>query len=235
VLRDLKVEDIKARRRAHSAAEESEYITSVVDGRGRMGEARGGATKAWTIVDVPPGTERIRMDGAGGARTDTTWSKYSGVRRTKFIPERDDSPAKGERLSLILDREREIEIDRVTDRRITRSPAPPQPKEMWTEITKDLVEREAIDELGYKYEETDDFFYIMDYLKYDEVLHLTELSDEIRRSKRRARDNLRFDRERDYYEEIDRRHYDTRRPQRRDERVRETEVIYDTRGSNRYH
>lgn len=37
---------------------------------------------------------------------------------------------------------------------------------MWTEVTKDLVIREAIDECGYSCEETDDFFYVMEYLKY---------------------------------------------------------------------
>ncbi|KAM0255823.1 hypothetical protein ACHAQJ_005410 [Trichoderma viride] len=260
VRRDLKVEEPRTRRRAQSAAarpaedDEAEYITSKVDGRGRMGEAWGGATKDWAIVDVPPGTERIRMDGIGGGVTDTTWSKYSGVRRTKFLPERERDrddlsnrapsppPALGrERVSVsVLDREREIEIDRVTDRRVARSPAPPQPKEMWTEITKDLVIREAIEELNYEYEETDQFFYVMDYLKYDDVLKLTELSDDIRRSKRqRARDSIRFERERDYYEEIDRRSYD-RRPApaapRRDERerIRETEVIYDRAPAPRY-
>ncbi|KAL7910128.1 hypothetical protein GGI35DRAFT_355896 [Trichoderma velutinum] len=250
VRRDLKIDETKTRRRAHSAAarpaedDEAEYITSKVDSRGRMGEAWGGATKDWAIVDVPPGTERIRMDGAGGATTNTTWSKYSGVRRTKFVPERERDrddlsnrapsppPAlRGERVSVsVLDREREIEIDR----RVGRSPAPP--KEMWTEITKDLVIREAIEELGYEYEETDQFFYVMDYLKYDDVLQLTELSDDIRRSKRQRARDIRFDREVDYYEEIDRRSYDRRAPPpRRDERerVRETEVIYD-RAAPRY-
>ncbi|KAL6901654.1 hypothetical protein GGI43DRAFT_383259 [Trichoderma evansii] len=255
IRRDLKVDETRSRRRAHSAAarpvedDESEYITSRVDARGRMGEAWGGATKDWAIVDVPPGTERVRMDGVGGATTDTTWSKYSGVRRTKFVPERerefrDDlsnrapSPPPGlgrERVSVsVLDRDREIEIDRVTDRRA--------PKEMWTEITKDLVIREAIEELGYEYEETDQFFYVMDYLKYDDVLKLTELSEDIRRSSRRqrARDSERSIRiERDYYEDIDRRAYD-RRPAptapRRDDRehIRETEVIYDRAPSARY-
>jgi hypothetical protein len=37
---------------------------------------------------------------------------------------------------------------------------------MWTEVTKDLVLREAIEQMGYSCEETDDFFYIMEYLKY---------------------------------------------------------------------
>lgn len=42
----------------------------------------------------------------------------------------------------------------------------PRKKDMWTEVTKDLVIREAIDQCGYSCEETDDFFYIMEYLKY---------------------------------------------------------------------
>jgi ankyrin repeat protein len=37
---------------------------------------------------------------------------------------------------------------------------------LWTEITKDLVVKEAIEELGYDFEETDNFFYIMNYLRY---------------------------------------------------------------------
>lgn len=37
---------------------------------------------------------------------------------------------------------------------------------MWTEVTKDLVIKEAIDRAGYDYEETDRFFYVMEYLKY---------------------------------------------------------------------
>jgi len=144
-----------------------------------MGEARGGATKDWTIVDVPPGTERVRMDGIGGASTDTTWSRYSGVRRTQFIPERDGavvprapSPSPGPtrgRTSVAVDFNKTTEIDVDIDRRITKRPGPPPPpppKEMWTEITKDLVVREAIEQMGYEYEETKWFFYIMDYLRY---------------------------------------------------------------------
>lgn len=185
----LKVDD-KSRRRARSVGspqdEEARYITDKIDSRGRMGEAWGGATKEWTIVDVPPGTERVRMDGIGGASADTSWSKYSGVRRTEFIPERDGAPAPAPRApspsrdrerdrdrdrgrpELVYEREREIDIDRTIDRRMTRSTAPPgpPPKEMWTEITKDLVIKEAIEEMGYEYEETDMFFYVMKYLRY---------------------------------------------------------------------
>ena len=37
---------------------------------------------------------------------------------------------------------------------------------MWTEITKDLVTEDAIKHLGYDFEETEFFYYIMSYLKY---------------------------------------------------------------------
>ncbi|KAK2589402.1 hypothetical protein QQS21_012922 [Conoideocrella luteorostrata] len=263
----LRVDDRHSRshRRSHSAApitspndDEAEYITSKIDSRGRIGEAYHGATKDWTIVDVPPGTEKVRMDGVGGATTETNWSKYSGVRRTKFIPERDGAlvPARQpspmpstsvgrDHTSVTLyDREKEIDVDVEIERRKTRTPAPPPPppsRDMWTEITKDLVCREAIEEMGYRYEETKWFFYIMDYLKYDEVLHLTELSARIRRHRRRYKE---AERERDYMDDWYRRshrHYHDHRPHHRqgydwewdDERVRETEVIYDSRGPAR--
>jgi hypothetical protein len=37
---------------------------------------------------------------------------------------------------------------------------------MWTEITKDLVTRAAIKELGYEFDETEYFYYIIEYLRY---------------------------------------------------------------------
>lgn len=172
------------RRRAHSAAartpveEEAEYITSKIDSRGKMGEAWGGATKDWTIVDVPPGTERVKMDGVGGGSAEVTWQRYNGVRRSKFIPERDGAPVSApspapalpspresrDRLSVqVYDRETEIDIEKTKDRRSRPSQ---KRNEMWTEITKDLVTRDAIIELGYDFEETEYFFYIMQYLKY---------------------------------------------------------------------
>ena len=169
------------RRRAHSAAppsrlrDEELEIVERIDSGGRMGEAWGGATRDWTIVDVPPGTERVRMDGAGGGSAEVNWSRYSGVRRTKFIPERDgavviSSPApvaprsSDNRLSVhVHDRNREIDI--VNDRRVSVSPRPPRTNEMWTEITKDLVSREAIRRMRYPYEETRWFYYIMEYLR----------------------------------------------------------------------
>ncbi|KHO00213.1 uncharacterized protein MAM_02136 [Metarhizium album ARSEF 1941] len=242
----------RSHRRSRSAApvtspvdEEAEFITGKIDSRGRMGEAWHGHTKDWTIVDVPPGTERVRMDGVGGASTETNWSKYSGVRRTTFIPERDGQlvsvprepsprPAAGrEHTSVtVYDRNREIDVDVDIDRRSGKPKlAPPPTRDMWTEITKDLVCREAIEQMGYAYEETKWFFYIMEYLSYDEVLQLTELTERIRRHRR-------------YYKEVgwERDHRDDwhryrrhRRPHYEwdDERVREREVIYDSRGPAR--
>ncbi|KAK7433170.1 hypothetical protein QQZ08_000101 [Neonectria magnoliae] len=245
----LRMDDRQGRRRAHSAApiptpnaanEEGDYLTSKVDSRGRMGEAWGGATKDWAIVDVPPGTERIRMDGIGGGATDTTWTKYSGVRRTQFIPERDGAPTPApaprepspppsrDRVNVsVYDREREIDIEKVTDRRVSRPPPPP--KDMWTEITKDLVLREAIEELGYDYEETNQFFYIMDYLKYDDVLHLVDISDEIRRARKQRTRDLEWERE--YQEDWERSRH--RHPASRWDEMTERDLMFEGRAPPR--
>ncbi|KAI1120384.1 hypothetical protein F5Y10DRAFT_273114 [Nemania abortiva] len=242
------------RRRAHSAAprpewdEEAEYITSKIDARGRMGEAWHGATKDWTIVDVPPGTERVKMDGVGGGGAEVTWQRYNGVRRSKFIPDREDSPISSpvpalpepapetsrERLSVqIYDskhRDREVEVDEIRDRRISirDNSRPPARKrnDMWTEITRDLVTREAIERLGYEYEETEFFFYVMKYLQYEDVLELVDLSKQIRRARRRRA------REYEEHDHFERRHRSHHRhapwDAAEDERIVEREVIYDS-------
>ncbi|KAL2758546.1 hypothetical protein ACRALDRAFT_1068839 [Sodiomyces alcalophilus JCM 7366] len=222
-----------SRRRAHSAAplrspvdEEAEYITSRLDARGRMGEAWNGATRDWTIVDVPPGTERVHMDGVGGGAAEITWQRYNGVRRSKFIPERDEpvpapAPAPPTRPSRGgYDRELEIEISR--DSRRSRPVPKSKQNDMWTEITKDLVVVDAIIECGYDYEETEHFFYVMKYLKYDDVLELVQISDSIRRYRR--------DREREKQRDREWRDYPPRRPARLDydERLREREILVDT-------
>jgi hypothetical protein len=203
----------RSRPRARSEAptseytEEAEYITTRINSRGEPGEAYHGRTRDWTIVDVPPGTERVHMDGAGGGAADVTWRRYNGVRRAKFLPdggeavtsgalvlvanpERDRDrererarlpPSRGagrgggreERVSVqVIDGNHEIDVDAKisSDRRVgRREPAGPPARrrqEMWTEITKDLVIREAIEQVGYEYEETEWFFYIMQYLQY---------------------------------------------------------------------
>ncbi|KAF9891193.1 hypothetical protein FE257_004757 [Aspergillus nanangensis] len=56
---------------------------------------------------------------------------------------------------------------------------------LWTEITKDLVVKEAIERAGYEYEETVSSYYIFSYLQYDDVSALVEKSEEIRAARRR--------------------------------------------------
>ncbi|PYH70001.1 uncharacterized protein BO88DRAFT_364212 [Aspergillus vadensis CBS 113365] len=56
---------------------------------------------------------------------------------------------------------------------------------LWTEITKDLIVREALERSGYEYEETESFYYIFSYLEQNDVDALIERSEEIRRARRR--------------------------------------------------
>ena len=99
------------------------------------------------------------MEGIGGASQDVTWQRYNGVRRSKFNPE-DDGPYTGG-----------MELERVPSvggldkgRRFVGQKA--KEDKMWTEITKDLVIEEAIKESGYDFEETEFFYYVMEYLRY---------------------------------------------------------------------
>lgn len=173
------------RRRAHSAApararydDEAEYITSRIEERGRIGEAYHGATRDWEIVDVPPGTERVRMDGVGGGAAEVTWSKYSGVRRAKFLPDGDAVVRAPPPVSRPRERERERETDtrinaQIYDDKKEERPVREQRSDVWTEITKDLVSRAAIEEKGYEYEETEYFYYILTYLRYVSRPHRT--------------------------------------------------------------
>jgi len=56
-------------------------------------------------------------------------------------------------------------IDEEIDRKVAVQVSKDQRDERWTEITKDLVVREAIERLGYEYEETRTFYYIFSYLE----------------------------------------------------------------------
>ena len=58
---------------------------------------------------------------------------------------------------------RVVEDKKIIEESTTRGKARDR---MWTEITKDLVIREAIEESGYEYEETDGYFYVLEYLRY---------------------------------------------------------------------
>jgi hypothetical protein len=50
-----------------------------------------GATKDWAIVDVPPGTERVKLNDLRSGSQEITWQRYNGTRRARFLPERESS------------------------------------------------------------------------------------------------------------------------------------------------
>ena len=166
--------------------DEANYYARKAEERSYIGEAYNGATKDWAIVDVPPGTERVRLDGVGGGTQEISWQRFNGVRRSKFIPERErerelpEPEPRQESSGLEIEissrskrdggkiYEREYErIEESSDRRVGMPRGPKNSTDgLWTEITKDLVVKEAIESLGYEYEETEFFFYVMQYLRY---------------------------------------------------------------------
>lgn len=149
-------------------AEEADYYNSRAAERSYLGEGYNGANKDWAIVDVPPGTKRVEMEGIGGAREEITWQRYNGVRRSKFIAEEDEYRARQEKLEVMAPAEPihpRVEATRYEQGR--RYVGEKDKKEkMWTEITKDLVTEDAIQQMGYDFEETEFFYYVMSYLKY---------------------------------------------------------------------
>ncbi|KAL9620071.1 MAG: hypothetical protein Q9160_005361 [Pyrenula sp. 1 TL-2023] len=183
--------------------EEADYYNNRATDRGYPGEGSHGATKDWAIVDVPPGTRRVRMDGVGGGAQEVTWQRYNGVRRSKFMPDggSDEGYGSAEAGPLALapsagagGAQLGRRYEGVRDKK----------EALWTEITKDLVIREAIEEAGYEFEETDDFYYVIAYLKYvsilphillsrplsphfdhEDIARLVGLSEDIRHARRR--------------------------------------------------
>ncbi|KAF1988704.1 hypothetical protein K402DRAFT_328148 [Aulographum hederae CBS 113979] len=194
---------------------EADYYNRKALERAYIGEAHEGATKDWGLVDIPPGTNRVNMHGIGGGRQEVTWQRYNGARRATFYAD-----------------EKEFSTDYGAIAKVETPPPPPPPapappppsappakkSDMWTEVTKDLVIKEAIEAMGYGYEETDDFFYVMEYLRYEDVLQLVEISDDIRRERRRRIREIEWERQ-----ELD------SRKSKYDETVIEREVIYDSR------
>lgn len=145
-------------------AEEAEYYNQRALDQGFIGEAYNGATKDWAIVDVPPGTKRVHMEGIGGATQDITWQRYNGVRRSKFIAEEDSYNSPVADIGRHEPTPAPVEDTRDRGRRFVAQKH--KSDTMWTEITKDLVIKEAIEGMGYDYEETEYFYYVMSYLRY---------------------------------------------------------------------
>lgn len=186
-------EKYKSRVRAHIRNDENktDHYARKSNERAYIRKAYKESTKGWKILDVPPGTERVRVDGDG--TQEISWQKYNGVRRSKFTPEldsglesvgekielRDDMAAQDEstleidisgsgRVGGSYEGERERIEENSSDSRVglPRAPPPKADPQLWTEFTKDLVAREAIEELGYEFEETEFFYYINQYLPY---------------------------------------------------------------------
>lgn len=150
-------------RNERDIAEEAEYYNKRVSERAYMGEGYSGATKDWAIVDVPPGTSRVQMEGIGGASQEITWQRYNGVRRSRFSTEEDSFVGAH---AMIVGDEHMKKSKTIDTRDRGRRFVAEKEDVMWTEITKDLVIKEAIEEMGLDYEETEFFFYVMVYLRY---------------------------------------------------------------------
>lgn len=141
------------RRDERDIREEADYYNRGAQERSYIGEGYNGATQDWAIVDVPPGTKRVEMEGVGGGSQEVTWQRYNGVRRSKFMADGDEFGSDFGGGQLVPSGPR---YQGVKDKK----------ENMWTEITKDLVVKEAIEEMGYDFEETDYFYYIIAYLRY---------------------------------------------------------------------
>ncbi|KAL2220126.1 hypothetical protein M432DRAFT_674956 [Thermoascus aurantiacus ATCC 26904] len=160
------------RRDERDIREEADYYTRRNADCAHIGEAYNGATKDWTIIDVPPGTKRVTLDGIGGASQEISWQRYNGARRSNFVTDGEDFTS---------DHETDREVGRVGRRYVK---VKDRRDRLWTEITKDLVVREAIERAGYEYEETEYFYYIFAYLRYEDIAALVDLSEEIRAARR---------------------------------------------------
>lgn len=80
-----------------------------------------------------------------------------------------------------VEEELELERDVEIGQQIEKEPH----DERWTEITKELVVREAIERLGYEFEEARKYYYVFSFLEQRDIDELIELSDQIRSARRR--------------------------------------------------
>lgn len=141
-------------------------------------------------------SHRHRSSGGAGPRfahsdIDLNLDSSFRSRRGSVYDEREseyaiiDVPAGTRRVTVDMARDsgmaRESEVNWRRDNGVRRSRG--LGNELWTEITKDLITREAIEDCGYQYEETDLFYYIFEYLSREHIAELIELTADIRRRK----------------------------------------------------
>lgn len=90
----------------------------------------------------------------------------SSVPREEVIIKTKSDFRERERDIVIREREKDVESD-PSGRPGRRSHGiPDQRDRRWTEITKDLVVREAIERVGFDYDESADFYYVFEKLRY---------------------------------------------------------------------
>ena len=115
--------------------------------------SRDSTTDDWAIVDAPPRPRRAMRDELDGPNRELSRKHYHSRERRAFPADE----------GLVSDGDPESKRGQVGRRYVGAS----NPRDrLWTEITKDLVVREAIERSGYEFEETDFFYYIFDYLQY---------------------------------------------------------------------
>ncbi|KAL1958674.1 hypothetical protein VTO42DRAFT_4017 [Malbranchea cinnamomea] len=83
------------------------------------------------------------MEGVGGTSQEITWQRYNGGQRLKLMPSGGEYGSPNSSQGIIARRYRAVND---------------KSEELWTEITKDFVVKEAIKKAGYEYEKTDNFF-----------------------------------------------------------------------------
>ncbi|EFW16231.1 predicted protein [Coccidioides posadasii str. Silveira] len=66
VIRDR--ENAQDHRESADIMTEADYYYCHHTAGATIGEAYNGATKDWSMIDVPPGTKRVTLDGVGGVR-----------------------------------------------------------------------------------------------------------------------------------------------------------------------
>ena len=100
-----------------------------------------------------------------GYDEDIVFERETGGRRQL------DGVRRSERVEEPVEESRELTIIDNRDRGRRFEAEHPRKDRMWTEITKDLVSQEALRESGKEYEETEQFYYVMEYLRYVRPLH----------------------------------------------------------------
>ncbi|KAJ5165404.1 uncharacterized protein N7500_007234 [Penicillium coprophilum] len=124
-------------------------------------------------------TESTRtVDKAPGGTDD--WSVV-------HAPSQDDAIEMTGALDIVEVEPRHVSVDEVKVGRVAQHVTEPEEtrNDRWTEISKKLVVKEAIERMGFEYEETRGSYYIFSYLESDDIDELVELSDEIRSARRR--------------------------------------------------